>query len=103
MENADAKQIVKANSIWVLVDPRTERPIRITDEVSSHYPDEPKLEMDYCDRKIEIPKEYKEMPGVVVAKYFIDTNVFLSNAKLRKIYIILIRKNLCFNLSLHAI
>lgn len=81
VENADAKQIVKANSIWVLIDPRTERPIRINDEVSSHYPDEPKLEMDYCDRKIEIPKEYKEMPGVVVTKYFIDTNNHMNNAK----------------------
>lgn len=81
MEDADGEKIVKANSIWVLVDPRTGRPLRITDEVSSHYPDEPKLEMDYCDRKIPVPESYVEMPAVTVPKYFIDTNNHMNNAK----------------------
>ncbi|MBR2045805.1 MAG: hypothetical protein IJ958_06700 [Agathobacter sp.] len=81
MENAKGEQIVKANSIWVLIDARTGRPIRITDEVSSHYPDEPKLEMDYCDRKIPVPAEYTEMEPIKVPKYFIDTNNHVNNAK----------------------
>ena len=81
MENENGEKIVKANSIWVLVDTKTGRPIRITDEVSSHYPDEPKLEMDYCDRKIAIPEEYEEKEGIVVPKYFIDTNNHVNNAK----------------------
>ena len=81
VENAEGKSIVKANSIWVLIDPRTGRPIRITDEVSSHYPDEPKLDMEYCDRKIEVPEEYEEKEGIVVPKYFIDTNNHVNNAK----------------------
>ena len=81
MENAKGETIVKANSIWVLIDPRTGRPIRITDEVSSHYPDEPKLEMDYCDRKVVLPEEYEEKEGIVVPKYFIDTNNHVNNAK----------------------
>lgn len=81
MENAKGDTIVKANSIWVLIDPRTGRPIRITDEVSSHYPDEPKLDMDYCDRKVTVPEEYEEKDGVVVQKYFIDTNNHVNNAK----------------------
>lgn len=81
MENAKGDKIVKANSIWVLIDPRTGRPIRITDEVSSHYPDEPRLEMDYCDRKIAVPEEYEEKPAIIVPKYFIDTNNHMNNAK----------------------
>lgn len=81
MENANGDRIVKANSIWVLVDVTTGRPIRITDEVSSHYPDEPKLDMDYCDRKIAVPAEYVEMPALTVPKYFIDTNNHMNNAK----------------------
>lgn len=81
VDNAKGNRIVKANSIWVLIDPRTGRPIRITDEVSSHYPDEPKLEMDYCDRKILVPEEYEEKEAVVVPKYFIDTNNHMNNAK----------------------
>ena len=81
VENANGDKIVKANSIWVLIDPRTGRPIRITDEVSSRYPDEPKLEMDYCDRKVTVPAEYEEKDGIVVPKYFIDTNNHVNNAK----------------------
>lgn len=81
VDNAAGERVVKANSIWVLIDPRTGRPIRITDEVSSHYPDEPKLEMDYCERKIEIPVEYVEGEVITVPKYFIDTNNHVNNTK----------------------
>ena len=81
MEAADGKCMVKANSIWVLVNAETGKPIRITDEVSSHYPDEPKLDMDYCDRKIAIPQEYEEKAPISVPKYFIDTNQHMNNAK----------------------
>lgn len=81
VENADGERIVKANSIWVLIDPRTGRPLRITDEVASHYPDEPKLDMDYCDRKVPVPEEYEEKEGIDVPKYFIDTNNHVNNAK----------------------
>ena len=81
MDNEKGDRIVKANSVWVLIDPRNGRPIRISDEVSSHYPDEPKLEMDYCDRKIAIPETYTEMEPVQVPKYFIDTNNHMNNGK----------------------
>lgn len=81
MENSKGEPIVKANSIWVLIDPRNGRPIRITDEVSSHYPDEPKLDMDYCDRKIVMPEQYEEKEPIVVPSYFIDTNDHMNNAK----------------------
>ena len=81
VNNKDGKAIVKANSIWVLVDPKNGRPLRITEEVASHYPDEPKLDMEYCDRKITIPEEYTNMEPVRVPKYFIDTNQHMNNAK----------------------
>ena len=81
VENQEGKRIACANSIWVLIDPRTGRPIRITDEVASHYPDEPKLEMDYCDRKIVVPTDYAVMEPIKVPKYFIDTNQHMNNGK----------------------
>ena len=37
--------------------------------------------MDYCDRKIVVPEEYEEKEGIVVPKYFIDTNNHVNNAK----------------------
>lgn len=81
VENGVGRQIVKANSIWVMMDVRTGRPIRITEEVSSHYPDEPKLDMDYCDRKIPIPQNYESKEPIRVSEYFIDTNRHMNNAK----------------------
>ena len=81
VDNAAGERIVKANSIWVLIDPRTGRPIRIPEDVSAHYPDEPKLDMEYCDRKITVPESYEEKEGIVVPKYFIDTNNHVNNAK----------------------
>ena len=81
VENGEGNRIVKANSIWVLIDPRNGRPIRIPEDVAAHYPDEPKLEMDYCDRKITLPEAYEEKEGIVVPKYFIDTNNHVNNAK----------------------
>ena len=81
LHDAAGECLVKANSIWVLVDPDTGKIVRITDEVSSHYPDEPKLEMDYCMRKIPIPAVYEEKERIHVPKYFIDTNHHMNNAK----------------------
>ncbi len=81
VDNGKGKRLIKANSIWVMIDPRNGRPIRIPDEVASHYPSEPKLDMDYCERKIAIPENYEEMKEIKVPKYFIDTNNHVNNAK----------------------
>ena len=81
METADGKRLASANSIWVLINTETGRPIRIPTEVSALYPDEPKLEMDYCERKILIPSEYEQKEPIRVAGYFIDTNRHMNNGK----------------------
>lgn len=81
METADGKRLASANSIWVLINTETGRPIRIPTEVSALYLDEPKLEMDYCERKILIPSEYEQKEPIRVAGYFIDTNRHMNNGK----------------------
>lgn len=81
MDDAAGKRLAYANSIWVLVDTRTGRPMRIPAEVGAQYPDEPRLDMDYCERKIVIPKEYEEKEPVRVRKFFIDTNHHMNNGK----------------------
>ncbi len=70
-----------ANSYWALMDVETGRPLRIPEEVAAHYPDEPKMDMDYCDRKISIPKDFEEKLPVVVEPYFLDSNQHMNNAK----------------------
>ena len=81
METADGKRLASANSIWVLINTESGRPMKIPAEVTALYPDEPKLEMDYCERKIAIPSEYEEKTPVRVAGYFIDTNRHMNNGK----------------------
>lgn len=99
MEDKDGNRLAYANSIWVLIDVRTGRPIRIPEEVSKHYPDEPKLEMDYCDRKIAVPEEYVEMEPVPVQKHFIDTNNHVNNCK----YVMVASEYLADDFSLREI
>ena len=81
MNTVNGERLAYANSIWVLVDTQTGRPIRLTDDIHQFYPDEPRLEMEYCDRKISIPKEFEEKPSIPVQKYFIDTNQHVNNEK----------------------
>lgn len=81
MKNAKREDIIKVNSIWVLVDTKTGHPTRITDEIAAHYPNEPKLEMDDCGRKIDVPPVYEEGEPIVVPQSFMDTNHHMNNAK----------------------
>lgn len=80
MDDAEGRRLASANSIWVLIDTETGRPMRIPAEVGAYYTDEPKLEMDYCERKIAIPTEYEVKAPIPVQKYFIDTNQHVNNA-----------------------
>ncbi len=80
MDDAGGNRLAGANSIWVLIDTRTGHPMRIPSEVGAYYPDEPKLEMDYCERKLLIPAEYEVKAPVPIQKYFIDTNRHVNNA-----------------------
>ncbi|MGN1155765.1 MAG: acyl-ACP thioesterase, partial [Agathobacter sp.] len=63
------------------INTETGRPIRIPAEVGAVYPDEPRLDMDYCDRKIIIPTDYEEKEPIRVPAYFIDTNHHMNNGK----------------------
>ena len=81
MDNTEGKRFASANSIWVLINTETGRPIRIPAEVGAVYPDEPRLDMDYCERKIIVPTDYEEKEPIRVPAYFIDTNHHMNNGK----------------------
>ena len=81
MEDATGKRLASANSIWVLNNADTGRLIKIPEDIAALYPDEPKLEMDYCERKITIPENYEQKEAIRVPGYFIDTNQHVNNAR----------------------
>ncbi len=81
MKTAEDKVLACANSIWVLINTKTGRPMKIPAEVAALYPDEPRQEMDYCDRKIDVPQQYENREPIRVHKFFIDTNHHMNNGK----------------------
>jgi acyl-ACP thioesterase len=74
------KPLVNANSLWVYLNTETGRPIKVTPEDVAPYGKEPRIEMEYLDRKIKIEGEGQEEQPFVVRKYHIDTNGHVNNS-----------------------
>lgn len=70
-----------ANSIWVLMDMETGRPVRVPQEMTDIYGMEPQLVMEPCPRKIEVPEEGTLEENFTVPAYFIDTNQHMNNSR----------------------
>ncbi len=82
IDNEAGERCVEANSIWILVDTDTMRPIKVTKEDAGLYGKEPKLDMDYHDRKIKLPSTLPVLrPEFRVPKQFIDTNGHVNNSR----------------------
>lgn len=81
LNNAEGKRLAYANSIWVLIDTESGRPIRVTQEIGDAYGLEKPLELSCPERKMQMPETYEQKEPVRVQKYFIDTNQHMNNEK----------------------
>ena len=81
MEDAAGNCIVKAASIWTLIDFEQMRPYKPDEEILSGYPLGEKLEMDYAPRKITVEGDGKAGQEHVVYKAQIDSNHHLNNSE----------------------
>ena len=83
MDTRDGERLAVANSIWTLVDIEKGFPSRITDEILKAYPLEPKLDMKYEGRKIEISEEDERFWGeeIQVRQHNLDTNNHVNNGQ----------------------
>ena len=70
-----------ANSIWIFMDMKKGRPIRVREEDGKAYPVEAALEMNYAPRKIALPKEYVDGAAYPVLRNQIDTNHHMNNSQ----------------------
>lgn len=74
--------LVMANSIWTLMDIQKGRPAKPTPEMLTGYVLEPKLSMEYLERKIIVPSvEESKMEKLTIRKHNIDTNQHVNNAQ----------------------
>lgn len=93
IEDEQGKALVKANSLWVLMDLKKGRPVRLNDAIRGSYPVEEKLEMDYCkERKINLPESMQSENSVMILPHHIDTNCHVNNAAYMEIALEMVRK-----------
>ena len=85
MEDALGNVIVKANTIWTFIDTEKGCPTRITDDILAFYNLNPKLDMEYVSRKIEVPEELTQKESVEIKMHHLDTNGHMNNAQYVKV------------------
>lgn len=73
--------IVKAASIWTLIDTVKGMPAKPTKELLDGYDLAPKLAMEYAPRKIAVLGEGKEQAAFPVRKWQIDSNRHVNNVE----------------------
>lgn len=79
--DSDNNTIAIANSIWVLMDLKKNRPMIITPEIGDIYGQSEPLEMDYAPRKIKLPSDGVERESIIVREYHLDTNHHVNNGQ----------------------
>lgn len=82
IQDSEGRYLVRANSIWFLLDTEAGRPVRITEsDVNMYGGMEERLPMEYAPRRIQIPEECEEKQPILVMKHHIDTNHHVNNAQ----------------------
>ena len=94
MENHEGKKIVKADSLWTLLDMTKMLPVKVSDEILSFYPNEEKIEMEYLPRKIAITGKEETAETLVIQKQHLDCNDHVNNGQYIKIASVFLPENL---------
>jgi acyl-ACP thioesterase len=85
IEGDDGEKIVKASSIWTLLDTENMRPTKPTQQVINGYDIVEKLDMEYAPRKIALKGEPSEGESFKIRKYQIDSNMHVNNVEYVKL------------------
>lgn len=81
IDDRAGNHLLRANSVWIFYDLEKKRPVRVTEEEVRGYGGEPKLDMDYAERKIAVPEAGILGEAFPVRKYQIDTNGHVNNGQ----------------------
>ena len=85
LSGEDGSVIIKAASIWTLIDIEKQRPAKPTQEIIDGYELAKIIDMDYTSRKIPILGEGTESEHFTVRKYQIDSNRHMNNVEYVKL------------------
>jgi len=81
LELSDGERAAYANSIWVLMDSESGKPVKLTEEAISGYEVDERIDMVYEPRRIKLPGTWIEKETLVVRKSDLDTNHHVNNAR----------------------
>ncbi|MCR5302336.1 MAG: acyl-[acyl-carrier-protein] thioesterase [Lachnospiraceae bacterium] len=89
MKDREGRYLVKANSMWTLIDSETVKPTRTPSFISEAYTIEPKLDMSYNSRKVLIPSDeglavIRKDP-IRIQEHHLDSNRHVNNGQYVKI------------------
>ena len=77
----DGSRVAIANSLWVLMDLKKNRPRIVTPEIGDVYGKHKPLEMEYAPRKIKMPENVVKGREFVVQESQLDTNHHVNNCQ----------------------
>ena len=90
----EGKRIVKADSLWTLLDMEKMLPVKIAKELSDRYPQgEEKIEMEYLPRKITISGTEESKETMVIQKHHLDCNDHVNNGQYIKMASVFLPEN----------
>ena len=89
MKDEKGEYLVKANSMWTLIDSVEAKPVKAPDFIHEAYTVEEKLEMTYDSRKVLIPKEegvtLTQRDPVHIQIHHLDSNHHVNNGQYVKL------------------
>lgn len=81
MQDEQKNTIAYANSIWTLIDTKSQRPAKIQEEDMNAYTVEPRLPMEYCDRKIKVPSTLTQVEPFQIQNSSLDMFQHVNNSE----------------------
>ncbi len=81
LEDSNGIKVAYANSIWTLMDTKAGRPARLLPEMIKGYVLEPRLNMMYAPRKIQMPELSIEKEPIEIREHHLDTNNHVNNGQ----------------------
>ncbi|MCI8615280.1 MAG: acyl-[acyl-carrier-protein] thioesterase [Lachnospiraceae bacterium] len=87
MTDEKGDRLACANTIWSLLNTQTGMPVKAPEDMREKYILEPKLDMEYASRKIQIPENMEQQEKVPIRPRHLDTNHHVNNGQFVKIAI----------------
>ncbi|MDK2809186.1 MAG: hypothetical protein PWP24_1923 [Clostridiales bacterium] len=79
LKGANDTVYASANSIWIYMDTKNSRMLRVPKEMAARYGMEEAYKMEYAPRKIALPDTLEEKDGFPVLQSNLDTNHHVNN------------------------